>query len=212
MRPTARYGLRCPGCHRKRPRYDRGSGSRRWRSMDFGPMRVYLEADAPRIKCKTHGVRVAEVPWARPRSRYTYQFENEVAWLASQASKTAVCDLQRMAWRSVGRVIERVVAAALDGGDNLDGLRRISIDEKSYRKGHRYLTVVTNLETSRLVWAAEGRRAAVVHEFFDDLGPERSARLAVVARDASQVGVGAGQGQGAPGDGSAWTLSTWSSG
>lgn len=185
VRPKWRHERRCSICGRRSPWYDRGSGRRRWRALDLGVMRVELEAEARRVRCRRHGVVVAAVPWARPRSGFTRQFEDTVAWLATQSSQFAVKHLCRIAWRTVGSIITRVVAERDGGHKALGDLRRIGIDEKSYRKGHRYITMIVDHDRSRLVWAAPGRSAAVVRQFFDPLGPEASARIEVVSRDAA---------------------------
>ncbi|MBD4582308.1 ISL3 family transposase, partial [Xanthomonas citri pv. citri] len=78
-------------------------------------------------------------------------------WLATQCSKSAVTELMRIAWRTVGAIITRVWADVEALGDRFAGLRRIGIDEISYKKGHRYLTIVVDHDTGRLVWAAPGR-------------------------------------------------------
>ncbi len=104
-----------------------------------------------------------------------------MAWLATQCSKTAVCELMRIGWPTVGRIIERVVVEErLRHGDPLEGLRRIGIDELSFRKGQRYITVVVDHDTGRLVWASEGRDKKTVLGFFDQLGPERAGRIALI--------------------------------
>ena len=80
-------------------------------------------------------------------------------------------------------MVARVVAEARGRTDRLAGVRKVAIDEKAYRKGHRYLTVVTDLDTGRVVWAAEGRCQATVEAFFTALGPERAAALTHVGCD-----------------------------
>jgi transposase len=149
---------RCGVCGRRSPGYDRGEGRRRWRALDLGASRAFVEAAAPRVACREHGVVVARVAWARHGSWFTREFEEQVAWLATQCSKSAVCELMRVSWLTVGRIIERVVAdERVKRGDPLAGLRRIGIDELSYRKGQRYITVVVDHDTGRLAWAADGR-------------------------------------------------------
>ncbi len=98
-------------------------------------------------------------------------------------SKTAVAALMRVAWRSVGTILERVAAEASRKVDLLDGLRRIGIDEISHRKGQRYLTVVVDHDTGRLVWAAPGRDRRTVLAFFDALGEERCQHVELVSAD-----------------------------
>ncbi len=110
-------------------------------------------------------------------------FDDQVAWLAVQASKTAVTRLRRIAWRTVGAIITRVVADIDAEVDRLEGLRRIGIDAISYKRGHRYVTVVVDHGTSRPAWAAEGRDKGTVGAFFDALGPDRSRLLTHVSAD-----------------------------
>ena len=86
--------------------YDAGEGRRRWRALDAGTMRVFIEAEAPRVRCAEHGVVVAHVPWARHGAGHTLAFDQTVAWLVTQCSKTAVTPLMRIAWRTVGAVID----------------------------------------------------------------------------------------------------------
>jgi len=183
VRPTARARSRCGVCGRRRPGYDPGEGRRRWRSMDLGTMRAVLEAEAPRVRCPQHGVVVASVPWARHDAGHTYAFDETVAWLTTQSSKTTVTELMRIAWRTVGSIITRVWDDVDAHCDRLAGLRRIGIDEISYKKGHKYLMVVVDHDTRRLVWAAPGRSSATVREFFDLLGPERCAQITHVSAD-----------------------------
>jgi transposase len=183
VRPAAREQDRCPHCRRRCPGYDLGDGRRRWRTLDVGTMLAYLEADAPRVSCKRHGVVVAAVPWARHDSSFTRQFEDQVAWLTVQASKTAVSQLMRVAWRTVGWICERVSDEALATRDLFSGLTRIGVEEISIRKGQRYLTVVVDHDTGRLVWAGSGRDRASVLTFLDLLGKDRCHQLRLVSCD-----------------------------
>jgi len=128
VRPVRSRRNRCGRCGRRSPGYDQGEGRRRWRGLDAGTTRVYLEADAPRVSCPEHGVVVAAVPWARHGSRFTTACEDTAAWLAAH---TALAVLLRITWRSVSAIVIRVVAEAAGTRDRLAGLRRIGIDEIS---------------------------------------------------------------------------------
>jgi len=183
VRPRCNEADRCPECRRRCPFYDQGGGRRRWRGMDLGTTRIFLEAAAPRVRCARHGVLVAAVPWARPGSWFTRDFEDQVAWLAVATNRTAVSQIMRIAWRTVGRIVESVAGEALEGVDLLNGLRRIGIDEVSYRKGHKYLTVVTDHDSGKLVWMADGRDAATLKRFFNVLGYARAQLLQIVTAD-----------------------------
>jgi transposase len=184
VRPRRGAQRRCGRCGRRGPWYDRGEGRRRWRGLDLGLVQTFLEADAPRVDCPEHGPTVIKVPWARHNAGHTYAFDDTVAWLATHCSKSAVAELLRIAWRTVGVIITRVVADR-DGelGDRLARVRRIGIDEVSYRRGHNYLTVVVDHDTGQLLWAAPGRDKKTLGAFFNLLGPERRARIALVSAD-----------------------------
>jgi len=183
VRASWRERDRCGVCRRRCPGFDLGDGRRRWRSLDLGTTMAFVEADAMRVTCRRHGVVVCAVPWARHRSRFTRSFEDQTAWLAVNTSKTAVAELMRVAWRSVGQICERVCAEAQREVDLLAGLRRIGIDEISHRKGQRYLTIVVDHDTGRLVWAAAGRDRKTVERFLDELGEARCKQIELVSCD-----------------------------
>jgi transposase len=185
VRPKRGARGRCGRCGRKAAGYDRGEGRRRWRGLDLGTIEVWLEAEAPRVHCREHGPTVAVVPWARHGAGHTRAFDDTVAWLAVQCSKSAVCELMRIAWRTVGAIVARVWADTEREHDRFAGLRRIGIDEVSYKRGHRYLTVVVDHDSGRLVWAATGRDEATLRGFFDILGADRSAEITHVSADAA---------------------------
>jgi transposase len=144
---------------------------------------VFLQATTSRVSCREHGVVVAAVPWARPGSRFTTAFEDTAAWLVCHATLSVVAMLLRVAWRSVADIVTRVVADRAAATDRLAGLRRIGIDEISYRKGQRYLLCVVDHDTGRLVWAGKNRTQQTLGRFFDDLGADRAAQLTHVSAD-----------------------------
>jgi transposase len=185
VRPMRRAQRRCGVCRRQCPSYDQGQGRRRWRTLDLGAVRAVVEAAAPRVRCPVHEVVVAHVPWARHGAGHTRNFDDTAAWLAVRSSKTAVSQLLRVAWRTVGAIVTRVGDDAAAQVDSLSGLRRIGIDEISYKRGYRYLTVVVDHDSGRLVWAAAGRNKATLTRFFVELGPQRAAQLRHVSADAA---------------------------
>ena len=151
--------------------------------MDLGTSFCFLEAWAPRVRCKRHGVLVAAVPWARHDASFSRSFEDQVAWLAVHTSKTAVSELMRIAWRSVGWICHRVMIEQSAKRDLLAGLSRLGFDEISVRKGQRYLTVVVDHDTGKLVWAHPGRDRKTVEKFLDLLGKERCELIKLVSCD-----------------------------
>jgi transposase len=186
VRPKAGFARRCSRCRRRCPGYDTSPAARRWRGLDLGSTQVYLQATTRRVSCREHGVVVAAVPWARPGSRFTIAFEDTCAWLVCHAALSVIAVLLRVAWRSVSDIVARVVADRAGQLDRLAGLRRIGIDEISYRKGQRYLLVVTCHDTGRLVWAGKNRNMETLGRFFDHLGTERARQLTHVSADGAQ--------------------------
>jgi transposase len=174
--------LRCGCGWSTRAVYDRST--RRWRHLDLGSTRLWLVAEIRRLDCRSCArVRTEQVPWARRHARFTRDFEDVVTWLAQRADKTTVATLMRCSWESVAAIVTRVVAEHVDDS-RLDELYRLGVDEVSYRKGHRYLTVVADHDRDgAIVWAGQGKSAATLETFYDRLGPERIDRLQAVSLD-----------------------------
>ena len=146
---------------------------KRWRHLDLGANRCVIECELRRLRCPDCGAQLEPVPWARPGSRYTRDFEDVVAWLAQQMAKTPITGLLRIGWDTVGRIVERVIADHLDER-RLDGLVAIGVDEISYRRGQRYLTASPTTATGAIVWCAPGRNSATLQAFFDELGERKA--------------------------------------
>ncbi len=181
--PTTRVPY-CSACSlRARHVYDHRP--RTWRHLDCAGMEVTLRYRQRRVDCR-HCLEVhAElVPWAESTSRFTRDFEDQAAYFAQVMDRTTVSKTLRVAWRTIGRIVERVVAR-LGPADRLNGLEHIGIDELSYRRHHEYITTVVDHVGSRVVWAGAGKSAATVDGFFKELGPKRAENLKTVTIDMS---------------------------
>ncbi len=175
--------LVCPRCGcLGRAGYDRRR-RRRWRHLDLGGTRCYLECELRRFSCPGCRRVVTEaVPWARPGARFSRDFEDVVSWLAQQAAFSVIARLLRVSWRSVARIVTRVVSERLDRR-RLRDLYLIGVDEISYRRGQRYLSLVADHADGAVVWAGKGRGAATLERFFDELGEEEAAKIRAVSID-----------------------------
>ena len=183
-RPLSRDTNRCPMCGERCSRYDSARKTRRWRSLDFSSERVYIEANTPRVKCPKHGVVVAKVPWARHGSEYTYDFETAVTWLALHATAQDVAEYFRIKWHTVGSIAQRVQETLeKEEASRFDNLEKIGIDETSYKKGHKYMTVVINHKTGHLIWAKKGHGKEVLSGFFKELTEEQRIQIKYVTAD-----------------------------
>ena len=182
VEPTTRT-LYCADCGcRVRTGYD--GRERTWRHTDLGEFVVQLRYRIERVNCPRCGPTTQMVPWAAHASWFTYDFEDLVAYFAQTTDRTRVATEMRIAWPTVGNVVRRVMER-IGPTDRLAGLKRIGVDELSYRKHHEYVTVVVDHDTQRVVWAAEGKSAATLGKFFEELGTFRCAELTVVTVDMS---------------------------
>jgi len=177
-----RTKLACPCGWKTRAVYDRHA--RRWRHLDLAGSKLWLETEIRRLHCRRcQRVRTEEVPWARPGARHSRDLQDLVAYMAQRMDKTTVTRLLRVSWEAVARIVVDVVTDQLDPA-RLDGLFRIGVDEVSWRKGHRYLTVVADHDRNgAVVWAKEGRDAKTLEAFYVELGEERCAQLEAVSLD-----------------------------
>ena len=155
-----RRAPRCPVCGRRCDGYDR-LAARRWRATDLGASRCYLEYAPLRVRCPEHGVRAEAVPWARSAaSRFASAFEDQVAWLALHMCRSALAELMRVDWHTVGGICSRVEASLeeADGRGRLDGLRSIGTGETSHEGGHEHAAVVAGHDRGRGRLCGEGAR------------------------------------------------------
>ena len=177
VRPYKREQRRCPVCGRACDFYDMANrgAPRLWRAMDLARSACYLEYAPCRVRCPEHGVRTEAVPWARHGARFTRDFEDWVAWLAVRCTASAVSGSPASsgtAWAAcAGASTPRLEAAR--GASRFDGVRRIGIDETSYKKGHKYVTVVVDHDRGCLIWAHEGTGKDVLNLFLDELTREQ---------------------------------------
>jgi transposase len=172
---------RCPCGWRTWAIYDRSV--RRWRHLDLGASRCFLEAEIARIHCRSCGrVRTEEVPWARPGSRHSRDFQDVVAWLAQRVDKTTITKLLRVSWEAVAKIVIDVVAEAIDDA-RLNDLYRIGVDEVSYRKGHSYLTLVYDIAGGTVEYIADDRKQASLDPYFESFSPEERDTIRAVVMD-----------------------------
>ena len=179
-RPSWRLA-RCGVCGRRAVRDDR-QPARLWRHLPWGRGTVWLRYAPGRGSGGRCGGRVAQVSWAAHGRAFTALLEELTAYLAQVTDRTTTSRLGGISWPAVGAIVERVVARRLDS-TRLVGLRRIGVDEFSYRKRHHHLTVVVDHDRRRVGWAGPGRSAEALGKFFDRLGPAGCARIELVTAD-----------------------------
>lgn len=187
-RPNKWHENDCPFCHKRCKGYDsKNHHPRIWRGLDWGGTLVEVEYDTHRIECPVHGVLVADVPWAYPNSGFTKDFDLTVGWLATYLPRSVVSEYMRIDWETVGRCVHRTLNdIEPERSKRLNGLVNIGIDETSYKKGHKYITVIVNHDTNTVVWAAQGHGKTVLESFYRQLTKEQLAGIRVVTGDGAK--------------------------
>ncbi len=187
LEPRKNKVYHCPICHKKCKGYDTQYQSRTWRCMDLFGYKCYLCCKLPRVSCIEHGIITASVPFAYHNSRFTKEFELYVGYLALQLSKSEVSQIAMIDWHTVGSILSRVRhIVEPDLNKRLDNLRYIAVDETSYKKGHKYITVVINLENNEVVWMAKNHGKTVFKSFFESLSDEQISSIQVIAADGAK--------------------------
>jgi transposase len=170
-----RFAWKCPECEADCPLHDH-QPERVWRHLDTCQYQTLLHADVPRTRCAEHGVRLVRVPWAEPQSRFTALFERlAIDWLAA-ASQTAVAARPGLSWDEVHGIMERAVARGLKRR-KAEKTAYLGVDEKAFRKGHRYATIVSDLERGHVLYVAEERKQASLDGFWATLSSEQLASI-----------------------------------
>ena len=187
-RPYKRAARRCPECGARCPTYDHQAGGEvAWRANALNGVPVVIKYRPARVRCPEHGVLTEGVPWSDGGSHFTPGFDDEVAFLALTCPKTVVAQFMGINWRTVGSCL-RAAHARLepDVTARLRGLRRICVDETSYRRGQRYVTVVYDMDRNRVAWLHEGHGLSVFELFCGALTEEERGAMEVVAGDGAQ--------------------------
>jgi transposase len=155
--------VKCPECGMLCKVHDRVK-DRTWRDVDMRGMKTYIHADVPRTDCPEHGVRMAEVPWARPGSGFTLLMESMIISMVRQMPVKTVGDLIH---EYPGRIwtLVRVYSKKLVEGLDLSGVRKVAVDEKCFSGHGSFITVFVDIGTGRVIFVAEGKDAAVMREF-----------------------------------------------
>ena len=170
----------CPECGESCPGYD--TRERRWRHLDTCQYQTVLVAKVPRIKCSEHGVRQIQVPWGEAGSGFTALFEAVVIDWLKEATTAAVARRIGLTWDEVDGIMQRAVARGLARRKPRD-LYAIGVDETSFQKRHEYVTVVTDLLTSDVLYVADHRKKSSLDGFYQEQTPDRLATLEIVAMD-----------------------------
>ncbi|OFV80017.1 MAG: hypothetical protein A2W26_01410 [Acidobacteria bacterium RBG_16_64_8] len=170
----------CPECLAAAPIHDHQERS--WRHLDTCQFRTWIHARVPRLNCPTHGIKQLAVPWAEPGARFTALFEAlAIDWM-KQASLAAVSKQMKVSWNEVAGIQARAVRRGL-ARRQTQALRYVGVDETSFQKRHEYVTVVSDLDRSRVLYVANDRRRESLDGFWTSLPVAQREAIEGVAMD-----------------------------
>ena len=171
----------CPTCARELPLYDHAE-ARTWRHLDSCQYQTLLHARIPRVACATHGVMQVMVPWAEPRARFTRLFERLALDVLRQCDVTGATKILRISWDEAWGMMVRAVKRGQQR-KTVKVVRKLGVDEKAVAKGHRYLTLVCDLEAGTVEHIAEDRKQESLDEYYQALTPHQLTGIEAVAMD-----------------------------
>ncbi len=173
----------CPECRKQRNSYDR-QPSRLFEYLPIWTFKVYFRYAPRRVNCPEHGVKVEALPWGYGKERMTFSYQVYLARWAKRLSWKETADIFETSWDTVFRAVSFVVEYGL-AHRSLEGVTEIGVDEISVFKGHKYLTLVYQLNAGvrRLLWCGPERKAKTLLRFFRMFGKEHSAKLQFICSD-----------------------------
>jgi len=173
---------KCPECGRECSIHD-SAPERTWRHLDTMQFTTLIRARTPRADCPEHGVKTMLVPWAAPQGRFTLLFERfAVDVLLACASVSQACELLGLGWEAAHEIMRRAVERGLERRE-LDQLKHLGMDEKSFKRGHSYITLLSDLEQSRVLDVVEERTTEAAGQLWATLTPEQKQSVEAVAVD-----------------------------
>jgi hypothetical protein len=179
-RPDAAFV--CPVCSQQRPLYDHAD-ARVWRHLDSCQLKTFLHARVPRTCCPEHGIHKVKLPWAQTRSRFTLLMERMIIDVILQCSTIeGACNIMRVSWDEAFGVMQRSFQRG-QVRKQASVVRHLGVDEKAFRKGHSYMTVVCDLERATVEYVGDDRQTESLAGYYASLTPTQLQGIKAVAMD-----------------------------
>jgi transposase len=171
----------CPECGSQCPLHDHDE-ERSWRHLDSCQFETHLRARVPRVKCGEHGVRQARVPWAEPKSRFTLMFERFAIDVLLETDVEGAAGLLRISWDQAHHIMQRAVERGLERREHAD-VKHMGVDEKAIAKGHRYATLLNDLQRGTVLEVTEGRTQQSIEKCLTSVPSAQLAKVEAFAMD-----------------------------
>ena len=173
---------RCPTCGRELACRDHAE-PRIWRHLDTCQFKTFLHARVPRVECPEHGVLQVKVPWAEAKGRFTLLMERLIIDVLREcATVSSTCRLMRISWDEAWNVMERAVRRG-QARKKATPARYLGVDEKAFRKGHDYMTVVCDLLSGTVEFVTQDRKTESLEDYYQQFTAQQLERIQAVAMD-----------------------------
>jgi len=172
----------CPECGKACKVHDRRE-ERIWRHLDTCQLKTFIHCRTPRVACDEHKTKTMEVPWAEDMSRFTRQFERiAIQFLAASENRSKTAEVLRLSWDEMNHIMGKAVKRGLSRRKD-ESVTHIGMDEKSFLKGHNYITVMTDPEGKRVLDVAQNRKKESVDMLWDSLTDKQKKGVEAVSMD-----------------------------
>jgi transposase len=172
----------CPKCGLSCKIHDRQK-DRVWRHLDTCQIKTYIHCRIPRVRCKEHKVLAVEVPWSEEKSRFTLQFERiAILFLQGSENRSKTSEALRISWDEMNHIMEKGVRRGLSRRDK-EVVKYVGIDEKSFLKGQKYVTVMSDIEGKRVLEVVEDRKTDSVDKLWGSLSETQKEGVEAVSMD-----------------------------
>ena len=173
--------LHCPHCGKACPGYDHRK--RTWRHTNICDYRTKVVAKVPRVNCPEHGVSTLSVPWADAQVQFTTQFEARVIdWLHDASTIAAVADRMEVSWTMISHIMDRAVKRG-NARKEKENVEHICVDEIASKKGHNYVTIVSDPTKGRVLFVAQDRKIESLKSYYTTCSSEQLQTLKSVSMD-----------------------------
>ena len=172
--------LLCPMCRKECMVYDH-LRERVWRDLDSIEFMTFIHASPPRISCPEHGIIEAFMPWTEKRSRFTVRFETRSIRMLQNIDIYNFTDIMKLSWKQAWNILDRAVKRGRERKRGHSTI--IGIDEKSYRKGHKYVTLVYDMTNNGVEYISYDRKKKSLDEYYNTLSNEQLSSITAVSMD-----------------------------
>ena len=152
-----------------------------WRELDSIEFMTFVHASPPRISCNEHGIIEAVIPWTEKRSRFTLRFETRSIRMLQNIDTYSFTDIMKLSWNQAWNILDRAVKGGIERKRGNPSI--IGIDEKSYRKGHKYITLVYGMMNNGVEYISYDRKKKSLDQYYNTLSREQLSSISAVSMD-----------------------------